>query len=161
MWYNYNDNIYRGENMNVALGSDHAGYDLKQVIKALLDELKIEYHDLGTDEAVSCDYSDYAILVSEKVAEGLYDRGILICGTGIGMSIASNKVKGIRAALVENLYSAKLTREHNNTNVLCLAGRVTGPEVAKEIVKIWLQTDFIGGKHERRIGKITDYELNK
>ncbi|QVK17789.1 ribose 5-phosphate isomerase B [Mycoplasmatota bacterium] len=148
--------------MKVALGSDHAGYDLKQSIKQILDEMKIEYTDFGTDEAISCDYSDYAIIVSEKVAKGEYDRGILVCGTGIGMSIASNKVKGIRAALIENIYSAKVTREHNNSNVLCLGGRVTGLEVAKEIVKTWLGTDFIGGKHERRVGKITTYEnLNK
>ncbi len=148
--------------MKVALGSDHAGYDLKQVIKQLLDELHINYSDLGTDENISCDYSDYAIKVSESVAKKEYDKGILICGTGIGMSIAANKVKGIRAALVENTYSAKLTREHNDSNVLCLGGRVTGVEIAKEIVKIWLSTDFIGGKHERRISIISDYEnLNK
>ncbi len=144
--------------MKIALGSDHAGYDLKQMLKSVLDELKIEYDDLGTHDTISCDYSDYAIMVSEKVASGEYDRGILICGTGIGMCIASNKVKGVRAALVENIYSARLTREHNNTNVLCIGGRVVGPEIAKEIVKIWLGTEFIGGKHERRVGKITAYE---
>ncbi len=147
--------------MKVALGSDHAGYDLKKLIIQLLEELHIEYKDFGTDEAVSCDYSDYAITVSENVAQGKYDRGILICGTGIGMCIASNKVRGVRAALVENIYSARLTREHNNTNVLCLGGRVIGPEIAKEIVKIWLDTDFVGGKHERRINKISDYENSK
>ena len=108
--------------MKVALGSDHAGYDLKCLIMELLDELQIAYEDFGTYENVSCDYSDYAIKVSKHVARGDFDRGILVCGTGIGMCIASNKVKGIRAALVENLYSARLTREHNNTNVLCLEG---------------------------------------
>ena len=144
--------------MKVALGSDHAGFDLKCLIMELLDELQIAYEDFGTYENVSCDYSDYAIKVSESVARGDFDRGILVCGTGIGMCIASNKVKGIRAALVENIYSARLTREHNNTNVLCLGGRVIGPEIAKEIVKIWLSTDFQYGNHERRVGKITEYE---
>ena len=104
--------------MKVALGSDHAGYDLKCLVIEVLDELKIDYEDLGTYEKSSCDYSDYAIKVSERVVKGDFDRGILVCGTGIGMCIASNKVRGIRAALVENIYSARLTREHNNTNVL-------------------------------------------
>lgn len=144
--------------MKVALGSDHAGYDLKCLIIKLLDELQVEYKDFGTLDTASCDYSDYAFTVSEHVARGDYDRGILICGTGIGMSIASNKVKGIRAALVENIYSARLTREHNNTNVLCLGARVIGSEIAKEIVKIWLDTEFMYGKHEKRVNKIIEYE---
>jgi ribose 5-phosphate isomerase B len=144
--------------MKVAIGSDHAGYDLKKIVIELLEEKKIDYKDFGTYDLESCDYSDYAILVSENVAKGNFDRGILICGTGIGMCIASNKVKGIRAALVENIYSARMTREHNNTNILCLGGRVIGQEIAKEIVEIWLRTDFTYGKHEKRIGKITAYE---
>ncbi len=148
--------------MKIALGSDHAGYELKQQIKKILDELKLDYKDFGTEDENSCDYSDYAINVSEAVGKKEYDRGILVCGTGIGMSIAANKVSGVRAALVENLYSAKMTREHNDSNVLCLGGRVIGPVIAEEIVKLWLGTDFIGGKHNRRIGKIMDYEnLNR
>lgn len=148
--------------MKIALGSDHAGFELKQLIKKILADLKLEYSDFGTDDITSCDYSDFAIKVSEAVGKKEYDRGILICGTGIGMSITANKVKGVRAALVENLYTAKMTREHNDSNVLCLGGRVIGPTIAEEIVKIWLGTDFVGGKHNRRIGKIMDYEnLNR
>ncbi|MDF2699140.1 MAG: ywlF [Haloplasmataceae bacterium] len=144
--------------MKVALGSDHGGYDLKENIKKLLVELKIEHTDFGSGSTSSCDYSDYAIKVAEAVAHKEYERGILVCGTGIGMSIAANKVKGIRAALVTDMFTAKATREHNNSNVLCLGGRITGPQIALEIVKIWLGTEFEGGRHIRRLDKITDYE---
>jgi ribose 5-phosphate isomerase B len=144
--------------MKVALGSDHGGYELKQAIIKVLAELNIEYNDFGTDEIVSCDYSDYAVLVAEAVARKEYDRGILVCGTGIGMSIAANKVNGIRAALVSDMFSAKATRAHNDSNVLCLGGRTIGPEVALEIVRIWLSTEFEAGRHQRRIDKITAYE---
>lgn len=148
--------------MKIAIGSDHGGFELKQQIKKLLDQLNIEYDDFGTEGTNSCDYTDFAIPACEKVANNEYTRGILICGTGIGMSIVANKVKGIRAALVDNLYSAKMTRMHNDSNVLCLGGRTIGPEIAFEIVKIWLATEFEGGRHIRRIGKISDYEnINK
>ena len=144
--------------MKIALGSDHAGYEYKESIKGLLKDLGYVYKDFGTDSPTSCDYTDYALVVGEHVANGDYDRGILICGTGIGMSIAANKVKGIRAALVENTYSALLTREHNDSNVLCLGSRIVGLGLALEIVKIWLSGEFSQGKHARRIGKIANYE---
>lgn len=144
--------------MKLAIGSDHGGLELKEQIKILLDDLQVNYQDFGTHDKSSCDYADFAFQVSEKVANNEYERGILICSTGIGMSIAANKVKGIRAALVENLYSAKMTRMHNDSNVLCLGGRTIGPEVAFEIVKVWLGTEFEGGRHIRRIEKVSEYE---
>lgn len=144
--------------MKVAIGSDHGGIEIKEEIKALMDEMGMEYEDLGCNCTDSVDYPDYAIPVAEKVAKGEADRGILICGTGIGMSIAANKVKGIRCALVHDVYSAHATREHNDSNVLAMGGRVVGPGLAREIAKVWLTTEFEGGRHERRLQKITDYE---
>lgn len=146
--------------MNVAIGCDHGGFELKEQIKILLDKMDIAYSDFGTLSTDSCDYSDYAIKVGKAVANKDFERGILICGTGIGMSIAANKVKGIRAALVSDMYSAKVTRAHNNSNVLCLGGRTLGLHITLEIVEIWLKTEFEGGRHLRRIGKITDFEEN-
>ena len=108
--------------------------------------------------STSVDYPDYALPVAEKVAKGEFDRGILICGTGIGMSIAANKVKGIRCALCHDVYSAKLTRQHNDSNVLAMGERVIGPGLAREIAQAWLTGDFEGGRHANRISKITDYE---
>lgn len=144
--------------MKVAIASDHGGINIREEIKQLMDELKIDYIDLGCDCDTSVDYPDYAIPVAEKVVNGEVDRGILVCGTGIGMSIAANKVKGIRCALVHDVYSAKVTREHNDTNMLAMGERVIGPGLAREIAKVWLTTDFEGGRHGTRVGKITDYE---
>lgn len=144
--------------MKVVIGSDHGGFRLKEEIKQVMDELHIEYEDLGCNSADSVDYPDYAIPVAEMVASGKADRGILICGTGIGMSIAANKVKGIRCALVHDLFSAKATREHNNSNVLAMGERVIGPGLAREIAKVWLETEYEGGRHEKRVCKISDYE---
>ncbi|MGM0843509.1 MAG: ribose 5-phosphate isomerase B [Bacillota bacterium] len=144
--------------MKVAIASDHGGMNIREEIKDLLNELGIEFDDFGCECDTSVDYPDYAQPVAEKVANGEYDRGILICGTGIGMSISANKVKGIRCALVHDLFSAKATREHNNSNVLAMGERVIGPGLAREIAKVWLQTDYEGGRHERRVGKITEYE---
>ncbi|WP_421382090.1 ribose 5-phosphate isomerase B [Bacillus salacetis] len=144
--------------MKVAIASDHGGINIREEIKDLLNELGIEFDDFGCECDTSVDYPDYAQPVAEKVAKGEYDRGILVCGTGIGMSISANKVKGIRCALVHDVFSAKATRQHNNTNVLAMGERVIGPGLAREIAKTWLETDFEGGRHERRIGKITEYE---
>ncbi|MGO4889144.1 ribose 5-phosphate isomerase B [Anaerobacillus sp. MEB173] len=144
--------------MKVAIGSDHGGINIKEEIKALMDEMGIEYVDLGCECSTSVDYPDYAIPVAEKVAANEVDRGILICGTGIGMSIAANKVKGIRCALVHDLFSAKATREHNDSNVLAMGERVIGPGLAREIAKVWLETEYEGGRHANRVGKITEYE---
>jgi len=144
--------------MKVALASDHGGIHIRKEIADLLDELGIEYEDFGCNGGDSVDYPDYAVLVAEKVANGEFDRGILICGTGIGMCIAANKVKGIRAALVHDVFSAKATRAHNDSNILTMGERVIGPGLAREIASVWLTGEFEGGRHARRIGKITDYE---
>jgi ribose 5-phosphate isomerase B len=147
--------------MRVAIAADHGGYKLKEEIKNWLSSMNIEAEDFGCSCEDSVDYPDYALPVAQKVAAGEFDRGILICGTGIGMSIAANKVPGIRCALVHDTFSARATREHNNTNVLAMGERVIGPGLALDIVKIWLETEFQGGRHERRVEKITQIETNQ
>ncbi|MFY0761368.1 ribose 5-phosphate isomerase B [Metabacillus dongyingensis] len=144
--------------MKIAIASDHGGLNLREEIKQLMDEMKIQYKDFGCECETSVDYPDYALPVAEKVASGEFDRGILICGTGIGMSISANKVKGIRCALVHDTFSAKATREHNNSNMLAMGERVIGPGLAREIARIWLTTEFEGGRHENRVSKITAFE---
>jgi len=149
----------RNGDIKIAIGSDHAGFELKEKIKPFLEELNYEYHDFGTHSSESTDYPIYALKVAEAVVSGEYDRGILICGTGVGISIAANKVAGIRAAPCHNIETAIIIREHNDTNILCLGGRVTEPEVAQNITKVWLKTDFSGAeRHIRRIGQITEIE---
>ncbi len=141
--------------MKVAIGSDHGGYGLKQEIAKLLEKLGYTFKDYGNYDASSCDYNDIAKVVAKDVAEGKADRGILICGTGIGMSIQANKVKGIRAALVHDCFTAEMTRLHNDSNVLAMGGRVIGIDLALQIVKIWLETPFSeADRHQRRIDKI-------
>lgn len=147
--------------MKVVLASDHGGYELAREIGSFLKELGVDFTNIGCDCPDSVDYSDYGFPAAEKVANGEYDRGIIICGTGIGMSIAANKVKGIRCALVHDVYTARVTREHNDSNVLAMGARVIGIDLAKEIVKTWLGSEFEGGRHAKRIGKITEYESNK
>lgn len=144
--------------MKVAIASDHGGINIREEIKSLMNELGIQYEDFGCECEGSVDYPDYALPVAEKVAAGEFDRGILICGTGIGMSIAANKVKGIRCALVHDVFSAKATRQHNDTNMLAMGERVIGPGLAREIATVWLSTEYEGGRHANRVGKITDYE---
>ncbi|MDQ0232135.1 ribose 5-phosphate isomerase B [Metabacillus malikii] len=144
--------------MKVAIASDHGGINIRKEIISLLEELNIEYKDMGCECDTSVDYPDYALPVANMVANGEVDRGILICGTGIGMSIAANKVKGIRCALVHDTFSAKATREHNDTNVLSMGERVIGPGLARDIAEIWLTTEFQGGRHATRVGKISEYE---
>ncbi|MBP3040550.1 ribose 5-phosphate isomerase B [Bacillaceae bacterium Marseille-Q3522] len=144
--------------MKVAIASDHGGIHLREDIKKLLDEMGIEYEDFGCSCATSVDYPDYALPVAKRVANKEFDRGILVCGTGIGMCIAANKVKGIRCALVHDVYSARMTREHNDSNVLAMGERVIGPGLAVEIARTWLTTEFLGGRHQKRIGKIREIE---
>ncbi|MBU5267984.1 ribose 5-phosphate isomerase B [Virgibacillus proomii] len=144
--------------MKVIITADHAGMTIRNEIKELLKEMNIEFEDTGCSCEESVDYPDYALPAAERIANGEFDRGIFICGTGIGMSIAANKVKGIRCALTHDVYSAKLTRQHNDSNVIALGERVLGPGLAREIVKVWLETEFDGGRHENRINKITKYE---
>ena len=144
--------------MRVAIASDHGGTNLRKELMNLMTEMNIEYVDFGSEGSCSVDYPDYAFPVAQKVAAGEFDRGILVCGTGIGMSIAANKVKGIRCALVHDTFSAKATREHNNTNMLAMGERVIGPGLARDIAKIWLTTEFEGGRHENRVNKIINFE---
>jgi len=146
--------------LKVAIASDHGGFELKQKIVKLLADLGLAHTDFGPACADAVDYPDYAFLVSEKVAAGEYDRGILICGTGVGISIAANKVTGIRCALVHDVFTAKATRQHNDSNVLAMGGRVIGDEHALMIVKTWLEEAFIGKHHTARIEKIAAYEAN-
>ena len=144
----------------IAIGSDHGGFALKQEIKQYLDEQGVSYIDVGCYEPVSCDYPDIAQTVCEKINSGECERGILLCGTGIGISIAANKIKGIRAACCDDYFSAKYTRLHNDANVLCMGGRVVGPGDACEIVNVFLNTGFEGGRHAKRVAKITALESN-
>ncbi len=141
--------------MKLAIGADHAGYYLKEQIKEFLKSKNIDFKDYGTFKIESCDYPEYAYKVGQAVVNGEADLGILICGTGIGMSITANKIKGIRAALVYDEQTAKLSRQHNDANVLCMGGRLTPEEEAKKIVDIWLNTSFEGGRHEKRIKLIS------
>ena len=141
-----------------AIASDHGGIELRKSIISYLESVGISYEEFGPEAPESVDYPGLAITVSEKVVNQEVDRGILVCGTGIGMSIAANKVKGIRCALVGDTFSAHATREHNDTNVLALGARVIGPGLAEDIVKIWLETAYEGGRHANRVGQITAYE---
>ncbi len=143
---------------NVALGCDHAGYSLKEEVCGVLDDLGVKWEDFGTDSTDSVDYPEFAGKVARAVAEGHYDAGILLCGTGIGMSIAANKVRGVRAAVCGDEFSARAARQHNNANVLALGSRTTGPGLAADMVRIFCQTPFEGGRHARRLKKITDME---
>lgn len=142
------------EDIKVVIGSDHGGFHYKESIIDYLKARNIEFFDVGTYTRESCDYPEIAKAVSKKVASGEFNRGILVCGTGIGMSIAANKVKGIRAALCGDTYSARVSRAHNNSNVLCLGERVIGEHLALDIVDIWLKTGFEGGRHKRRVDMI-------
>ncbi len=145
--------------MKIALGSDHGGYQLKENLKEYLKELKVEYIDFGCENEKSVDYPDIGFKVATEVKSGKYDRGILICGTGIGMSVVANKVRGIRAALCDNEFTARCAREHNDANILVLGGRVICSELAKEIVKVWLNTKFSHEeKHINRLNKIKKEE---
>ncbi|MBX3281029.1 MAG: ribose 5-phosphate isomerase B [Acidobacteria bacterium] len=144
--------------MKIALAADHAGFEEKEKLKAELDSLGVEYTDMGTDSDASVDYPDFARKVGEAVARGEFERGILLCGSGAGMAIAANKVPGIRSAVAWNEEIARLSREHNNTNVLALAARFTADYEIKNIVKAWLDAEFDAGRHERRVEKITKIE---
>ena len=144
--------------MKIALACDHGGLELKLAIAAHLKARGIETEDFGTDSHESCDYSDFAAPAARAVAEGRCDRGILVCTTGIGMSITANKVHGIRCALLSDLMSARLTRQHNDSNMMALGQGVVGEKLALEIVDVWLDTAFEGGRHKRRIDKIAALE---
>ena len=142
----------------IALGSDHGGFPLKQRIKEYLDAQGREYRDFGCMDTSSCDYPVYAKLAAEAVALGQCERGIVICTTGVGISIAANKVKGIRCALCTDPYVAEMTRRHNNANMLAMGAGVVGPNLAERIVEAFLTTEFEGGRHQRRVDLITQME---
>jgi ribose 5-phosphate isomerase B len=138
----------------VAIASDHAGFKLKEQLKSALEELGFDFEDLGTIDESSCDYPDFAHAVATGVVSGRYHYGVLVCGTGIGMSCAANRHRGVRAALCTESYAARMSREHNDANVLCMGSRIVGPGVAADILKTFLQTRFEGGRHGRRVDKI-------
>lgn len=142
----------------IAIGSDHGGYSLKQVIMKHLDERGLEYHDFGTYNEESCDYPDYGEAVARAVASGEYERGIIICGTGIGISISANKVKGIRCALCGDTLSAEMCRRHNNANMLAMGAGIVGPNLAERMVDVFLSTEFDGGRHTKRVELMMEIE---
>jgi ribose 5-phosphate isomerase B len=150
--------------MKIVLASDHAGFELKEYIKSIIEKEGYSFVDVGTHAENSVDYPDYGFKAAELVSAGEADKGIFICGTGIGMNVVANKVKGIRAALVQDIYTAIQSRKHLDANVLVLGERVIGKGIAEEIVKAWLGTSFEGGRHEKRLEKIRQWEekhLNK
>lgn len=144
--------------MQIAVGSDHRGFSLKEKIVNLLKSAEHEVFDVGALNADSVDYPDYAAIVAKQVGEGTVDRGILVCGTGIGMAITANKFPGVRAATCMDKVSAEMSRRHNDLNVLCLSGDMLNVRAAERIVKVWLTTDFEGGRHGRRVDKISQAE---
>jgi len=142
----------------IAVGSDHGGFELKKEILDFLKQKGYEYRDLGTCGCESVDYPDFGLAVAEAVSRGECEKGIVICGTGIGISIAANKVPGIRAALCTDCYMARMSREHNDANILALGGRVVGAGLALEILDTWLKAEFVGGRHKTRVDKISAIE---
>ena len=144
--------------MKIAIGSDHRGFAAKQRIKTLLNELGSEVIDHGANSRRACDYSEAGLAVARDIAEGRAERGVLLCGSGIGMSITANKVCGIRAALCHDELTAEMSRRHNNANVLCLPADLLGDRLMQNMVRVWLETEFEGGRHARRVGKIMDYD---
>ncbi len=144
--------------MQIGLACDHGGFELKEELKAYLRSVNVEPIDMGTFDENSVDYPDFGVFVAEKVSKGELERGILVCGTGIGMSIIANKFPRVRAALVNDLYSSRCSREHNDSNILVMGGRIVGKNLAKEIVRVWLDTPFAGGRHKRRLEKIEALE---
>ena len=142
--------------MKIILASDHGGYELKEIIKAHLAGQNLEIEDIGTHSTDSVDYPQYGKAAAKRVASGEFDRGILCCGTGIGISLAANQVKGIRCAVVSDTFSARMSRAHNDANMLALGGRVVGQGLALEIVDAWLSAEFEGGRHQRRVDQIEE-----
>jgi ribose 5-phosphate isomerase B len=147
--------------MKIVIGSDHRGFVAKEQVKAIITQSGHQYIDVGTKDNNPADYPDIAYMAATAVSKGEADRAILICGTGIGMCIAANKVKGIRAALCHDELTAQISRHHNDSNVLCLSGDMTGEVLLRKIVEAWLTTDFQGGRHQRRINKISAIENGK
>lgn len=142
----------------IAIASDHAGREMKDDLKEYLVSLGVDTVDMGVNNDASVDYPDYGIPVAEKVSKGEIPKGVLVCGTGIGMSILANKFPGVRAALVNDVYTARMAKEHNDANILVIGGRVAGKGLAREMIRVWLETRFEGGRHQRRLDKISEIE---
>ena len=140
--------------MKIIIGSDHAGYQMKEKVKAHLQKRGIEAEDVGTYSEESVDYTDPGKKVAQKVSDGVFDRGILICGTGLGMSMVANRFRGVRAGLANDLFSAIMSRRHNDSNILVIGGRLIGDTLALQLVDTWLKTPFEGGRHQRRLEKM-------
>jgi len=153
--------MLHNEHLRICAGSDHAGLDLKNVLVEQLRAAGFTIQDLGTHSPESCDYPDFAVAVSRAVVSGAADMGLLVCGTGQGMAMTANRVPGIRAAVVLDTFSARASRQHNDSNVLCLGSRVCGPGLAREILDVWLSTSFSGGRHMNRIHKMTALDAAK
>lgn len=145
--------------MKIVIGSDHAGYELKEAVKTMLEDKGYEIMDVGCHSTESVDYPKYGHAVGKAVASGEAERGIAICGTGIGISIAANKVPGVRAGVVHSLWTAEMTKAHNDANVLCMGARVVDQQLAFDMVNKWLETEFMGDKHLRRINEIEDMDF--
>ena len=146
--------------MNIVVASDHRGFTAKDLVSAFLREKGHTVEDMGCSSQESCDYPDHGFAAAEAVARGQADGGILLCGTGIGMSITANKVEGVRAALCHDELTAELAKRHNQANILCLPADLIGVELMKRVVDVWLSTEFEGGRHAKRIDKISHYEKN-
>jgi len=140
--------------MKVVLGSDHAGYHMKEKVKTFLEDLGVAFEDMGTYDEESVDYTDFGKKVARSVSDSTFQRGILICGTGLGMSMVANRFRGVRAALANDLFSAIMSRRHNDSNILVMGGRLIGDTLALQLVKTWLETPFDGGRHQRRLEKM-------
>ncbi len=140
--------------MRIIIGSDHAGYPMKERVKAHLQKQGVQVEDVGTHGEESVDYTDFGKKVASKVSDGTLDRGILICGTGLGMSMVANRFRGVRAALANDLFSAIMSRRHNDSNILVMGGRLIGDTLALQVVDTWLETPFEGGRHQRRLEKM-------
>lgn len=144
--------------MKIAIASDHAGFELKELIKDYIIKTNNSVVDFGTNNSDSVDYPDFAVAASKAVSSGEVDRGILVCGSGQGMMMSANKFKNIRAALCNDLYSAKMSRLHNDSNILAIGGRIVGKDLALEIIKTWMETEFEGGRHQRRVDKLNSLQ---
>lgn len=144
--------------MKIVIGSDHGGFELKQQLKQRFADINIDVIDIGNEGLDSVDYPDYAAQVSDKISRKEADAGVLVCGTGIGMCITANKFKNVRAAVLYDDFTAKMSKAHNNANVICLGGRTIDPDVAWKLISIWLETEYEGGRHEHRLSKIKEIE---
>jgi ribose 5-phosphate isomerase B len=146
------------EKLKIAIASDHAGREMKEELKSFLESMGVEVVDMGVNDDKSVDYPDYGIPLAERVSNGDVPKGVLVCGTGIGMSILANKFKGVRAALVSDVYTARMAKEHNDANILVIGGRIVGKGLAREMLKTWIEARFEGGRHQTRLDKITELE---